>query len=180
MTSSRLVQIGVIGAAHGVRGEVRVKSFTQEPASIAAYGALTDDTGQTTIRLASFRPLKDDMGVARIEGVTTREGAEALTGLGLFTSRDALPAPETEDDFYYADLIGLRVETAEGTALGEVTAVQNFGADDLLEVRLAGAKRTVYLPFTKAAVPVVDVAGGRLVVDPPEGTFDEPSAETSE
>jgi 16S rRNA processing protein RimM len=168
---SRLVQIGVIGAAHGVRGELRVKSFTQDPASIASYGTLTSADGARAFRIVSLRPLKDDMVVARFDGVGSREAAEALTGVGLFASRDALPPTEAEDDFYHADLIGLRAERLDGTLLGEVTAVQNFGADDLIEVRLAGERRAVLLPFTKSVVPVVDVAGGRVVVDPPEGAL---------
>lgn len=180
MPPPRLVQIGVIGAAHGVRGEVRVRCFTEDPAAIKAYGPLTDAAGGRTIRLVSFRPLKGDMGVARIDGVSTREAAEALTGVGLFAPREALPAPETEEDFYHADLIGLRVETADGATVGEVASLQNFGADDLLEIRLAGERRTVYLPFTKAVVPVVDVAGGRVVIDPPEGALDAPSGEKGE
>lgn len=172
MPSSRLVQIAVVGAPHGVRGETRVKTFTEDPLSLKAYGALVVGEGPQTLKVVSLRPLKDDMVVARFEGVSTREAAEALTGKALSIAREALPAADDEDDFYHADLIGLRVELADGTLLGEVAAVQNFGADDLLEIRLAGEKRTALLPFTKAAVPVVDVAGGRLVADPPEGALD--------
>lgn len=177
MASQRLVQIGVIGAPHGVRGEVRVKSFTEDPAAVATYRPLTDKTGARRFEIVSFRVLKAEMGVARMSGVSTREAAEALNGVGLFVARDALPVTQDDDDFYHADLIGLRVETTAGTALGEIVAVQNFGSDDLLEVRLAGGRRTVYLPFTKAVVPMVDLAGGRVVVDPPEGTLDEPEPE---
>jgi 16S rRNA processing protein RimM len=173
MTPPRLIQIGVIGAAHGVRGEARVKSFTEDPTSLGAYGPLSDASGARTFRIVSLRPIKGDMLVARFEGVSTREAAEALTGVGLFASRDALPATEAEDDFYHADLIGLRVESADGEVLGDVLSVQNYGADDLLEIRLKGRVRSVLLPFTRAGVPVVDVAGGRVVIDPPEGALDE-------
>lgn len=172
MPAPRLVQIAVVGAPHGVRGEARVKTFTEDPASLKAYGPLVVGEGPQTLKVAALRPLKDDMVVARFEGVSTREAAEALTGKPLSVSRDALPASDDEDDFYHADLIGLRAELADGTLLGEVTAVPNYGADDLLEVRLAGDRRTVLLPFTKEVTPVVDVAGGRVVVAPPEGMLD--------
>lgn len=175
MPPPRLVQIGVIGAAHGVRGEVRVKSFTAEPGALARHQPLTGPGGAPAFTVAALRPLKDDMVVVRFRGIDSRDAAEALNGLGLFVPRDALP-PTDEDEFYHADLIGLRVETADGTVLGEVIAAPSFGADDLLEVRLTGPRRrAVFLPFSKAVVPVVDVAGGRVVVDPPDGWLDEPS-----
>jgi 16S rRNA processing protein RimM len=172
---SRLVQIGIFGAPHGVRGELRVKSFTGDPQALAGYRPLTDETGGRTFEVTSARPLKDDMLVVRLKGVATREAAAALTGVALWVPREALPAPDDEDEFYHADLIGLRAELADGTLVGTVAALQNFGADDLLEIRLAGERRTVYLPFTKAVVPVVDVAGGRVVVAPPDGSLDAPS-----
>ncbi|GLK80463.1 ribosome maturation factor RimM [Methylopila turkensis] len=175
MTSPRLVQIGVIGAAHGVRGEVRVKAFTADPTSLKAYKPVTTADGARAFTVAALRRLKDDMVVVRFKGVDTREQAEALNGVGLFTPREALPPAEDEDEFYWADLIGLRVEDMSGAVVGEVASVQNFGADDLLELRLAGSRRTVYAPFTREVVPVVDVAGGRVVIDPPEGLFDEPA-----
>lgn len=177
MPPPRLVQIGVIGAAHGVRGEVRVKAFTADPAALKRYKPVTAEDGARTFKVVSLRPVKDDMVVVRFQGVDTREAAEALTGTGLFLPRDALPKTTDEDEFYQADLIGLRVETSDGRHLGDVVAAPNFGADDLLEVRLAGEKRTVYLPFTKAVVPVVDIAGGRIVAAPPEGWLDESSDE---
>jgi len=174
MPSSRLVQIGVIGAAHGVRGEVRVKAFTAELTALKRYKPITDDAGTRVFAVSTLRPLKDDMLVVRFKGIDSREQAEKLNGVGLYIPRDELP-PAEEDEFYWADLIGLRMERADGAAIGEVVAVTNFGADDLLEVRLEGQKRTVYVPFTKAIVPVVDVAGGRLVADPPAGLLDEPT-----
>ncbi|MFC3691360.1 ribosome maturation factor RimM [Chenggangzhangella methanolivorans] len=172
MVSPRLVQIAVIGAPHGVRGEARVKTFTQDPLSLEAYGPLTVGEGPATLKVASLRVLKDDMVVARFEGVSTREAVQALTGKTLSVAREKLPATDDEDDFYHADLIGLRAERADGTLVGEVTAVPNYGADDLIEIRLAGERRTALLPFTKAVVPVVDVAGGRVVVEPPEGALE--------
>lgn len=179
MPPSRLVQIGVIGAAHGVRGEVRVKAFTADPTALKRYKPVTTVDGARAFAVATLRPLKDDMLVVRFQGVDTREAAEALNGTGLFLPRDALPKTDDEDEFYQADLIGLRVETADGALIGDVVAAPNFGADDLIEIRLAGQKRTVYLPFTKAVVPVVDIAGGRLVAEPPEGLLDEPGDEPS-
>lgn len=170
MPPPRLVQIAVIGAAHGIRGELRVKTFTQDPTSLGAYGSLRLPDGRR-LEVSSLRLLKGDMVVARFKGVDSREAAEALTGQPLSAPREALPATD-EDDFYYADLIGLSAVRADGTVLGEVVGVQNFGADDLLELRLAGARRTVYLPFTKAVVPMVDIAAGRVVIDPPEGALD--------
>lgn len=174
MTASRRVQIGVIGAAHGVRGEVRVKSFTANPVDLAAYAPITAEDGVRAFAVAGLRHLKDDMLVVRFKGVDSRDKAEALNGVGLFVPREALPA-EDEDEFYWTDLIGLKVETAEGAAVGEVVTVTNFGADDLLEVRLKGERRTVYLPFTKAVIPVVDMEGGRLVAEIPDGLLDPPS-----
>lgn len=172
MASPRLVQIAVIGAPHGVRGEARVKTFTQDPTSLKAYGPLTLGDGPSTLKVAALRLLKDDMVVARFEGVSTREAVEALTGKTLSIPREKLPESDDDDDFYHADLIGLRAELEDGTYLGDVTAVPNYGANDLLEIRLAGDRRTVLLPFTKAVVPVVDVAGGRVVVAPPEGALE--------
>jgi len=172
MPPPRLVQIGVIGAPHGVRGEARVRTFTEDPSSLGAYGALTVGDGPATLTVASLRTLKDDMVVARFEGVTSRETVQALTGKSLSVPREALPTAEDEDDFYRADLIGLRAEHADGTLVGEIVAVQNYGADDLLEIRLTGERRTVLLPFTKAVAPVVDISGGRVIIDLPEGALD--------
>lgn len=173
MAPTRLIQIAVVGAPHGVRGEARVKTFTEDPVSLGNYGPLVVGDGPETLTVASLRHLRDDMVVARFEGVATREAVQALTGKPLSAPRDALPVTDDEDDFYHADLIGLRAELADGSAIGEVVAVQNFGADDLLEIRLADQRRTVYLPFTKAVAPEVDLAGGRIVVDPPQGFLDE-------
>lgn len=177
---TRLVQIGVIGAPHGVRGELRVKSFTGDPQALARYRPLTDEGAKRIFEIAAARPIKDDMLVVRLKGVETREAAAALTGTGLFIAREALPEADDEDEFYHADLIGLRAELGDGSVVGEITAMQNFGADDLLEIRLAGERRSVYLPFTKTVAPVVDIAGGRVVVDPPEGALDAPGTPEGE
>jgi 16S rRNA processing protein RimM len=169
-----LVLLGRFGAAHGVRGELRLQSFTQDPFSIAEYGALTDEAGRRRFKLLNVRAQGKDMLVARVEGVSDRAGAEALKGVELYIPRDKLPAPD-EDEFYLADIEGLRAETIEGETLGRVVGVQNFGAGDILEIQPAAGGETILLPFTKAIVPIVDVAGGRVVVAPPAETSDQSS-----
>ena len=163
------VCVGAVAGAFGVKGEVRLKSFTATPEDIAAYGpVLTEDgarsfevtlTGQTTGALT-----------ARLSGIATKEQADALRGTRLYVPRDRLPALP-EDEFYHADLIGLCVHDSGGARLGRVHAVLNHGASDLLEIETEGDSRTVLLPFTRAAVPTVDLETGRIIADPPEGIF---------
>lgn len=160
-----LVLLGRFGAPHGVRGEIRLQSFTSDPLAIAAYDGLTDKSGTRHFRLRAVRPQGKDMLVAQVEGVDDRAGAEALSRVELYVARDKLPAPE-EDEFYIADLIGLRAETADGVEIGTIVAVRNFGAGDILEIAPAGTE-TVFYPFTRAVVPVVDIAQGRVVIAPP-------------
>lgn len=160
------ILLGRLGAPHGVRGEIRLQSFTADPAAISTYGPLFDASGARRFVISALRPLAKDMFVARLENVADRSAAAALTGVELFLPREALPAPD-EDEFYLADLEGLRVETRDGETLGVVIAVRNFGAGDILEVRPPDAGETLLLPFTKAVVPIVDVAGGRIVAEPP-------------
>ena len=162
----RLVPLGVFGAAQGVRGEVRVKSFTADPKAIGAYGALTDKAGARVFAFESLRALKDDMLVARVKGVSTREAAQALNGVELFARREQLPPPG-EDEFYYDDLVGLAAVTREGSRLGRVVALSNFGAGDILEIAPEGGGETLLLPFTKAVAPEIDFAAGRIVIEPP-------------
>lgn len=157
------VQLGVVGAPHGVRGEARVKSFTDDPMAIGDYGPLALDDGRT-LTIVALRP-QGDMLVARFDGVTTREQAAALTNKGLFVDRSVFPEADDEDEFYHADLEGLEVRDETGAVLGRVVGLVNFGAGDILDIRLAGG-RGVFAPFTKAAVPVVDVKGGFVVIDP--------------
>ena len=164
--ASRLVLLGVFGAPQGVRGEVRVKSFTSDPRAIGAYGPLTDAAGNRVFALEAVRPLKDDMVVARIGGVATREAAAALTGVELYARRDQLPPPGP-DEFYHDDLIGLTCVTQDGAALGRVIALANFGAGDILEIEPEGGGETLLLPFTKAVAPTVDFANARIVTIPP-------------
>lgn len=163
-TGKARVLVGVIAAAHGVRGLVRVKSFTADPKSVASYGELSDERGQRRFRLNLQGQAKEGV-IAQINGVTDRDAAEALKGTKLFMAREALPEIAADDEFYQADLVGLRVESRDGKTLGRVKAVLNFGAGDLLEIEGEGV--SLMLPFTKQVVPLVDLPGGRLVAEPP-------------
>ncbi len=174
--SSRLL-VGAIAAPHGVRGLVKVKSFTAAPADIAAYGPLSDETGRRRITLQVMSAAGGGALICRIDGVADRDAAEALRGLRLYVERAALPAPAAAEEYYHADLIGLAATLADGTNFGRVVAVQNYGAGDILEIeRESETPRLVDLPFTRAVVPVVDIPGGRLVVDPPAELLEPPSA----
>jgi 16S rRNA processing protein RimM len=163
------VVVGAIAGAFGVQGEIRLKSFCADPAAIGDYGPLSDETGREyTLRVT--RAVKGGFG-ARLSGVSTKEAADALRGTKLYAPRDALPALP-DDEYYYADLIGLLVLDTGGAELGKVKAVLNHGATDLLELHLAGSPKTALLPFTRDAVPTVDLSAGRIIADPPEGLFD--------
>lgn len=159
MPTERIL-VGEIGRPHGVRGLVRVQSFTAEPAAIAAYGPLSDEGGKRFV----LQWLGG--GLARIDGVADRDAAAKLTGTRLYVARERLPAPEAEE-FYLADLIGLAASDAEGQLMGRVAAVEDFGAGAFLTLRDEQGRETL-LPFTRAVVPVVDIAGGRITVAPPE------------
>jgi 16S rRNA processing protein RimM len=162
----RRVCVAAIAGAFGVRGEARVKSFTAEPEAFARYTPLeTEDGARRFDRITVTRTVKGGFA-ARLSGVATREEAEALKGTRLYAPRDRLP-PLDEDEFYHADLIGLAVFDTGGAPLGAVRAVQDFGAGEFLEITAPGA-RPLLLPFTRAAVPTVDLAAGRIVADPPE------------
>lgn len=165
------IAVGAIAGSYGVRGELRVKSYTAIPEDIETYSPLTSEDGTRSFALALVRPVKNGF-VARITDVTSKEEADALRGTVLFAQRDQLPSLP-DDEFYHADLIGLQVFDTGGTLIGKVKTVQNHGADDLLETQLAGSSATVFLPFTKAAVPTVDLASGRIIADPPDGILPE-------
>jgi 16S rRNA processing protein RimM len=156
--------LGVIAGAHGLDGAVLIRSFTADPAAIGSYGKLGDAEGKRTFKV-KVRTVTAKGVIAKLEGLNDRTGAEGMKGVELYVSRDALPAPD-EDEVYVADLIGLRAEGKDGNVLGTVSRMDNYGAGDVMEVTLATGG-ALLLPFTKAAVPVVDVAGGRVVVDPP-------------
>lgn len=165
----KLVLLGVIGAAHGIKGEVRIKTFTGDPLAIAEYGPLTDEKGRR-FEIAEIRPAKEVV-VARLKGITSREAAESLNGVQLFVARDRIPAPDDEDEFLQADLIGCVVVGPDGETLGTVTTVANYGAGDLLDILLPDG-RSVLMPFTKAFAPRIDIAERRIEAVPPEGLFE--------
>ncbi len=169
------VLIAEIGAPHGVRGQVRLRAFSDDPHAITEYGPLETEDRTRRLTIRRLRPGKGMM-VADIEGVTTRDEAEALKNRRLYVARARLPEPGDEA-WYHVDLVGLQARDASGRVLGSLIAVQDFGAGDLLEIRLEGSRRTVLVPFTREVVPVVDVAGGHVVIDPPAGLLDEPDAE---
>jgi 16S rRNA processing protein RimM len=163
------VCLGAVAGAFGVHGEVRLKSFCAEPAAIAGYGPLWTEDGARAFEVRLSKPLQGAFA-ARLSGIGTREAAEALRGTRLYADRARLP-PTGDDEFYHADLIGMAVLDTGGAALGVVRAIHDHGAGDLIEIAREGAE-SVLLPFTRATVPTVDLAAGRLIADPPEGLFD--------
>ncbi|MDB5364589.1 MAG: rimM [Rhodospirillales bacterium] len=156
--------VGAFAGAHGVRGLVKLKSFTAEPDAIVRYRPLTDEAGGREFQVTLVSTAKDHF-VVKVEGVGTREAAEALASTRVYAPRASLPAAD-EDEFYHADLIGLAAETVDGKPLGKVAALHDFGAGNVLEITIEGGK-SMLIPFTRAAVPQVDPAAGRVVVDPP-------------
>ena len=163
------VIIGAIGGAFGVHGEVRLKSFCADPQAIADYTPLYTEDGRVFAQLVLTGQIKNGF-TARMDGVVTKEDADALRNVDLYADRAAMPALP-DDEYYYADLIGLTVVDTGGATLGTVKNVMDHGAGDLLEVSTPGQTDTVLLPFTQAAVPTVDLASKRIVADPPEGLF---------
>ena len=159
------ILLGQIASAHGIRGEVLVRTFTGEPAAIATYGPLSDKPGTRSFRLKMVR-ITDKGIIARVDGIADRTAAEQLRGTELYVERAKLPPP-AEDEFYHADLVGLAVELEDGAAYGIVHAVVNFGAGDLVEVTRTGLTSSELIPFTKANVPTIDFAAGRITVVPP-------------
>jgi len=157
------VCLGAIAGAHGVKGLVKIKSFTARPEDIAAYGPLSDEAGTRSFSL-DLRGAAKGLLIARVEGLAGREAAQALKGTRLYLARAALPPPE-EEEYYHADLVGLVAYDSAGRVVGRVVAVHNYGAGDILEVQ--GEGPSLLVPFTAAAVPEVDIAAGRLVLDPP-------------
>jgi 16S rRNA processing protein RimM len=157
------VQMAVIGAAHGIKGELRVKTFTGDPLALADYGPLYTKDGRA-FQIVDIRPA-NTVVVVRFKGINDRNAAEALAGTELFVDRSMLPDDGEEDEFYHADLVGLAVRDDTGADIGKVVAVHNFGGGDILDVTLAGRKG-VLIPFTQAAVPEVSIAEGFLRIDP--------------
>ncbi len=166
---TEMVCVGAIAGAYGVNGDVRLKSFTAEADAIADYAPLSTEDGKTEFTVTLIGATKNGI-VARLSGVATKEQADALKGEKLYAARDKLPSLP-EDEYYYADLVGVEVRDTGGTVLGRVQSVQNHGATDLLEIAGPDLETTVLLPFTVASVPTVDLEAGRIIADPPEGLF---------
>ncbi len=162
LTADNKVRVARIGAAHGVRGEMKLWSFTQDPAAVADYGPLETEDGKR-FDIESMRPAKDHF-VVRIAGIGDRDAAAKLCNLDLYVPRDRLPAIEDDDTYYHADMIGLTAVTPEGAALGTVSALHNFGAGDLIEIATTQGGEPLLLPFTDAIVPEIDMAARRIVV----------------
>jgi 16S rRNA processing protein RimM len=162
-----MILVAQFGAAHGIKGEVRLKTYTQDPMAVADYGPLVAPDGRR-FEIEAMRPAagssSPDMLVVRIKGVRDRNAAEALNRLELSVPKDALP-PADEGEYYHADLIGLRAFTLTGEELGTVIGVPNYGAGDLIEIAPPRGQ-TILVPFTDPSVPEIDVAGGRIVVVP--------------
>lgn len=167
--SDRII-VGAITGSFGIKGEVRLKSFCATPEDIASYSPLYDAQGaEYTVKIT--RPVKGGFA-ARLSGIRFKDQADGLRGTELFADRDLLPQLP-DDEYYYSDLIGLDVLDTGGVKLGKVAAVDNHGAGDFLEIRGPGIKSAALLPFTKSAVPTVDLSAGRIIVDPPDGVFGE-------
>jgi 16S rRNA processing protein RimM len=170
MPASR-VCVAQIGAPHGVRGEVRLQVFTEDPAAVTRYGPLETEDGSQRFEIEVLRRAGDRF-VVRLHGVADRAAAERLKNVRLFVARAKLPPTEDDETLYHADLVGLCAYDRQGDAVGIVLAVHNFGAGDVLEIQPQAGGASVMLPFTATAVPAVDVAGGRIVVNPPDGLFE--------
>lgn len=166
--TERLILVGRVAGAFGVKGELRITSYTGDPMALVRYRVLLREDGGKALTLTGGRPVKGGL-VARADEVPTREAAEALRGLRLHVPREALPAPEDEDEFYLADLIGLSAETPAGEPLGKVKSVQDFGAGDLLEIQPPEGP-SWWLPFTREAVPDVRIAEGKIIALRPDET----------
>ena len=177
MGSGRRVLMGRVLGAHGIKGAVRVLSYAAVPEDIARYGPLEDESGTRRFSLTVVGQARGAV-LVEVDGIRDRDAAAALKGTKLYLERAALPAPE-EGEFYWDDLVGLRAELKDGSALGEVVAVHDYGGGPSLEVKQEkGAP--VIVPFTNRVVPVVDLSAGKLVVDPPDGLFETPPTRPAE
>lgn len=169
--TNKRILLGRIVSAHGIRGDVLVKSYAAVPEDIAAYGVLSDGAGLRKLRLKVLRATAKGV-VCHVTGVDDRNGAEALAGVDLFVERARLPAL-LEGEYYHVDLIGLAAVDAHGCVIGEVVGVQNYGASDLLEVRIEGQKATELVPLTEEFVPSVDLRAGRVIIAVPQHAAEE-------
>ena len=164
--AQKLLCLGVISGAHGIKGEVVIRSFTAAPLDIGAYGPLSDRQGGREFVITPLRLAKKGV-IARIEGVNDRNMAESLRGTELFIERRCLPEPEDEDEFYYADLIGLEARSPDGKRLGEVVAMHDFGAGDLIEIHFDESGKSEIFPFERKTVPLIEIKKGFVVFSPP-------------
>lgn len=167
-----LVLLARFGRAHGVKGEVRLQAFTADPLALTLYNPLLGADGRRQFRLLSVKPAKD-MLIARVEAVSSREQAEALNGVELFVERERLPAPDDEDEFLQADLIGCEARLMDGTLVGSILDIANYGAGDLIDIKPAKGGPSVLMPFTKAFAPHVDTTRRIVTIAPPDGLFDD-------
>ena len=161
--TTQLICIGAVAGAFGVHGQIKVKPFTGDPKAVTSYGPLLDENGNTVLTPGKKTRLAKAFVVISAAEVKNRDQAEALKSTKLYIHRSALPAPG-EDEFYYTDLIGLPVETTEGEPKGKIKAIHNFGGGDLLEIQ-SPHEKDWYHPFTKLAVPTIDIKGGRVIID---------------
>ncbi len=171
-----LILVGRVAGAFGVKGEVRITTFTADPLGLAAYGPLFRKDGSPGLKITSARAAKGGV-IARTPDITSPEDADRLRGLELFVPRDALPAPEDEDEFYLTDLVGLTAVGPDGAVLGKVVSVENFGAGDLIEVKPAGGGQTWLIEFTRENAPTVSIAEGKIVLIRPAETEATPDDE---
>ncbi|MBA4130016.1 MAG: 16S rRNA processing protein RimM [Hyphomicrobium sp.] len=174
----RLILLGEIGSAHGIKGEVSIRTFTEDPADIAAYGPLSDKAGKRTFKIAGLR-VSAKAVIARLQGVDDRTAAEKLRNTGLYVKRSQLPELEP-GAYYYEDLAGLAAVDPDGSVLGTVVGVVNYGAGDLVEISRPGERETLLVPFTKEAVPAVDIETGRVTVVLPKFADDDGEAGTAD
>ncbi len=172
--ASELICVGAVTGARGIKGDIRIKSFTADPEAIADYGPLYDETGSQTFDLRVTGQAKGQL-TARMKGINDRTAAEKLKGLQLYIPRENLPATQ-EDEFYFSDLVGLRAEDLEGNTLGTIRSVDNFGAGDVLEIG-GGVPGGLMVPFTKTTVPRVEIDKGLVVINLPDGLLDPPDEE---
>jgi 16S rRNA processing protein RimM len=163
--------VAQIGAAHGLKGEVRLFSFTEKPTDVAAYGPLSSEDGSRQFKINSLRSAKDHF-VVKFQGVDDRLAAELLRNIKLYVARARLPDPEDDETYYHVDLIGLSAVGRDGARIGSVAGLYNFGAGELIEIKLLSG-RAVLLPFSEAVVPEIDLKSGRIIVDPPAGALEE-------
>ena len=169
------VLLGRITGVHGLKGEVKIITYTGQPEDIAAYGALTGANGERHFHISAIRSVKGATVIAILDGISDRDEAEKLRGTDLYVSRTALPPPEDDDEYYHSDLIGLKAISPDGETIGKIIGVHNFGAGDLLEVRFEGEGQAQLIPFENAHVPRIDLDARQAVVLRP--VYEEQSAE---